>query len=159
MELDMAMTDLVIELYIYQDEIEQQLAFEAAIPTLWPMAGSFNINGFGYRRDPIEGDIRFHNGIDIINSAGTEIYAAGGGMVTFTGNLGGWGLTVIINHGYGYATLYSHCSSIAVTEGQIVARGEVVAACGSTGRTVGSHLHFELHSEGSPIDPYTAFER
>jgi murein DD-endopeptidase MepM/ murein hydrolase activator NlpD len=112
------------------------------------------ISPFGNRRDPLnKKKIEFHQGIDIANKAGTKIHAAGDGVVTFAGYKSGWGRMVLVNHGYGYVSQYAHCSAIDVLEGQIVTQGEVIASCGSTGRTTGPHLHFGIQLKGEFIDP------
>ena len=113
------------------------------------------ISAFGNRRSPVSGRIEFHQGIDIANKTGTKIYAAGDGVVTFAGYRNGWGRMVMINHGYGYVSQYAHCSSIDVLEGQVVSKGDYIAACGSTGRTTGSHLHYGIQYDGAFIDPMT----
>jgi len=150
--MDLKMTEQALELLYLQDDVEKQLAFEAALPSLWPMDGIY-ISAFGNRRDPFGKGIEFHQGIDVANKTGTKIHAAGDGVVTFAGVKSGWGRMVLINHGYGYVSQYAHCSSINVLEGQLVKRGEVIATCGSTGRTTGPHLHFGIQLRGKFIDP------
>ena len=152
LNMDLKMTEQAMELLYLQDDVDKQLAFEAALPSLWPMEGMY-ISPFGYRRDPITRGTEFHQGIDIANKTGTKIHAAGDGVVTFAGVKSGWGRMVLINHGYGYVSQYAHCSSINVLEGQEVKRGDVIAACGSTGRTTGSHLHFGVQYKGAFMDP------
>lgn len=97
-----------------------------------------------------------HNGLDIADSGvyGQSIIAADGGTVTFAGNDGGgYGNYVVIDHGNGYVTLYAHCSSLAVSSGQYVSQGDVIAYVGSTGNSTGPHLHFEIQVDGSPQNP------
>ena len=127
----------------------------ASFPTLQPMNGIYSSSGFGMRMHPITANSKFHYGLDIVNDVGTKIYAAGGGIVEFAGKHSGYGFMVEINHGYGYKTLYGHCSSILVRERQKVNRGDVIAKCGSTGFSTGSHLHYEVSLNGvkkNPID-------
>lgn len=112
-------------------------------------------SGFGYRVHPIFKVVRFHTGIDISASYGTPIRAAAGGTVVFSGWRRAYGLTVIIDHGDGIATLYAHCSSLYVSEGERVEAGQVIAAVGSTGLSTGPHLHFEVRRYGTPINPFT----
>jgi len=150
--MDLKMTEQAIELLYLQDDVEKQLAFESALPSLWPMDGIY-VSAFGNRRNPFGRGTEFHQGIDIANKTGTKIIAAGDGVVTFAGVKSGWGRMILINHGYGYVSLYAHCSSIDVLEGQTVQRGEVIAACGSTGLTTGPHLHFGIQLRGVFIDP------
>jgi len=119
-----------------------------------PVVGTVT-SGFGYRVHPIFKIVRFHTGVDISASYGTPIRAAAGGTVVFSGWRRAYGLTVIIDHGNGIATLYAHCSSLYVSEGQNVESGQVIAAVGSTGLSTGPHLHFEVRRYGTPINPFT----
>ena len=151
-DMDLKMTEQALELYLLKDDVDRQLAFEAALPSLWPMEGIY-ISPFGNRRNPVSKVIEFHQGIDIANITGTKIHAAGDGVVTFSGYKSGWGRMVLVSHGYGYVSQYAHCNSIYVLEGQTVAKGEVIATCGSTGKTTGSHLHYGIQYQGKFIDP------
>jgi murein DD-endopeptidase MepM/ murein hydrolase activator NlpD len=108
---------------------------------------------FGWRRHPILGYLRFHSGIDFGASYGSTIHAAEGGTVIFAGWYGGYGYTVVINHGGGLTTLYGHTSKLYVAEGQSVQAGDAIAAVGSSGLSTGPHLHFELRKDGEPVDP------
>ena len=121
-------------------------------PTLWPVIGEIS-SGFGWRRNPFGGGSEFHRGIDISAPRGTHIHAAGGGTVTFAGWRNGYGNTVIINHGNGMSTLYAHNTHNLVSEGQRVARGDVIAHVGSTGRSTGFHVHFEVQVNGVAVNP------
>lgn len=119
-----------------------------------PVSGEIT-SGFGYRMHPIFKVVRFHTGIDIACSYGTPIRAAGSGTVVFSGWRRAYGLTVIIDHGNGVATLYAHCSRVYVSEGEKVEAGQVIAEVGSTGLSTGPHLHFEVRRYGTPINPFT----
>jgi murein DD-endopeptidase MepM/ murein hydrolase activator NlpD len=152
LDMDFQMTEQAAELLYLKDDVDRQLAFEAALPNLWPMNGIFT-SPFGVRRNPFGSGTEFHQGIDIANKIGTSIQAAGDGVVTFAGVKSGWGRMVLINHGYGYVSLYAHCSSIDVLEGQTVKKGDVIAKCGNTGRVTGPHLHFGVQLQGEFIDP------
>lgn len=121
-------------------------------PFLRPVRGRIT-SRFDYRRHPILGGRRFHTGVDIAAPGGTPIRAAREGVVIFAGWLGGYGKCVIIDHGDGYTTLYGHCSSICVSRGQHVSRGQVVGRVGSTGLSTGPHLHFEVRYRGRPVNP------
>jgi len=119
---------------------------------------SFPSNGpitsvFGWRMHPVLGSSRFHSGMDFGAEYGSPIRAADRGTVIFAGWYGGYGNTVIINHGNGIITLYGHSSQLYVVEGQVVKRGQAIAAVGSTGLSTGPHLHFEVRYNGEPIDP------
>lgn len=110
---------------------------------------------FGMRYHPIYRDYRRHTGIDIGLPTGSYIYAADGGRVTFTGSKGGYGTTIMIDHGENITTLYAHLSKIYVKVGDMVFKGEKIGASGNTGVTTGPHLHFEVRKNGIPIDPKT----
>ncbi len=118
----------------------------------WPLNAPIS-SGFGYRVHPIFGTRRLHKGIDQGASTGTAIAAAKGGTVLSAGWQNGYGNTVVIDHGSGITTLYAHQSSLAVSAGQSVSRGEVIGYVGSTGNSTGPHLHFEIRSNGTAIDP------
>ncbi len=118
-----------------------------------PIPGAGITSGFGYRTDPITGAQGLHSGIDFGASCGTPIKAAGSGTILSAGWNGGYGNATIINHGGGLATLYGHQSQIAVSVGQSVQQGEVIGYVGTTGRSTGCHLHFEVRINGNPVDP------
>ncbi|MBE9069668.1 peptidoglycan DD-metalloendopeptidase family protein [Leptolyngbya cf. ectocarpi LEGE 11479] len=117
-----------------------------------PTAGSVT-SRFGSRLHPVLGYRRFHAGIDFGASYGTGIVAADSGKVIFSGWYGGYGNSVIIDHGGGLTTLYAHASRLNVREGQAVSKGQSIAAVGSTGLSTGPHLHFEVRRNGNPVDP------
>ena len=128
----------------------------------WPLAGDFPvISGFGYRKDPFTGEFAYHEGIDISAPEGTPILAAADGTVIIANSTdlwgGGWGLHVKIQHQGSYATLYAHCSRIAVVNGQTVKKGQVIGYVGSTGRSTGNHLHWECYVGGVRVDPMGFF--
>jgi murein DD-endopeptidase MepM/ murein hydrolase activator NlpD len=108
---------------------------------------------FGARTHPIFGTVRQHTGVDFSASTGTPVKAADAGTVVVAGDRGGYGTTVIVDHGNTLATLYGHLSRLAVAEGATVARGQVVGYAGSTGYSTGPHLHFEVRVNGNPVDP------
>lgn len=115
-------------------------------------------SGFGYRIDPIYKTTKFHAGLDFTAPQGTPIYATADGAVSTAGNTGnGYGNHVIINHGYGYETLYGHMVRIKARNGQAVKRGEVIGWVGSTGKSTGPHCHYEVHKYGQKIDPIYFF--
>ena len=118
----------------------------------WPTAGRL-ISGFGNRRHPIFGGIRFHSGVDIAAPSGTPIVAADGGEVLQASYSGGYGYSILIYHGGGFATFYAHMSSFAVGQGQMVKRGQVIGYVGTTGWTTGPHLHFEVRINGVAQNP------
>ncbi len=121
---------------------------------LCPVSGEIS-SAFGYRRHPLRhhGGTRFHTGIDIRARRGTPIRSAMAGTVTYSGWRNGYGLTVEIDHGNGYKTLYAHCSRTLVTKGMRVPRGMQIAQVGSTGVATGCHLHYEVRRGSSLLDP------
>jgi len=145
------------ELAQKEDELIKILeSYKYGIPPsgklLWPATGQL-VSGFGYRIHPILGVNRFHSGIDIGAPYGTPVIAAAGGEVIQSGYFGGYGYSVMLYHGGGYATWYAHLSSINVSMGQLVERGGLVGRIGSTGWSTGPHLHFEIRINGAPQDP------
>lgn len=108
---------------------------------------------FGWRSDPIKGIRRRHSGIDIPGRTGTQIYATGTGIVSFAGWMNGYGNVVQIDHPGGVRTRYGHLSRILVTGGVSVVQGDLIARMGSTGRSTGSHVHYEVRIDGVPVNP------
>jgi murein DD-endopeptidase MepM/ murein hydrolase activator NlpD len=110
-------------------------------------------SGFGVRANPMGAGTETHPGLDLGAASGTPIKAVRDGTVRFSGPRGGYGNIVILDHGDGTETRYAHCSRLDVAEGATVKAGEVIAAVGSTGRSTGPHLHFEVRVKGAPVDP------
>lgn len=133
----------------------------ASIPAIQPVSNKDLkriASGFGYRIDPIYKTKRFHAGLDFTAPTGTPVYATGDGVVEEAGAFGdGYGNKVIINHGYGYRTLYGHNSKVLVKVGQHVKRGETIALVGSTGKSTGPHCHYEVWKNGVKINPINFF--
>ncbi len=127
--------------------------FWSAIPTIVPLRGGWVTSDFGWRRSPISGGRQLHEGVDIASPYGAPVMAAGDGIVTFAGRHGGLGNKVIVDHGYGLITVYGHNSQILVKEGEHIKRGMMIARVGSTGRSTGPHLHYEVLVNGVPVDP------
>jgi murein DD-endopeptidase MepM/ murein hydrolase activator NlpD len=143
--------DQVIDLVWSKEE------WMAARPAIQPISMKDLVrygSSFGMRMHPILNLVRPHEGIDLTAPRGTNIYATADGMVIEAGyRAGGFGKKVLIDHGYGYHTLYGHCSEVLVEPGQKVKRGEVIAKVGSTGLSKSPHLHYEVHVNGRPVDP------
>lgn len=118
----------------------------------WPVTGTIT-SPFGWRSNPFGGAPEFHQGLDIAAPTGTTVTAAAGGTVIMAQWYGGYGNYILIDHGGGYSTGYGHLSSIYVTTGQSVQRGQAIGAVGSTGQSTGPHLHFEVRIAGKPVDP------
>lgn len=137
---------------------EAKEAMLSAIPSIKPVRGdktrSVNVlSGFGFRIHPIHKIRKMHNGIDFTAPTGTPIQATGAGRVVKAGSGSGFGNHVIIDHGYGYKTLYAHMSRLDVREGQTVKRGQPIGKVGSTGTSTAPHCHYEVHYRGMPINP------
>jgi murein DD-endopeptidase MepM/ murein hydrolase activator NlpD len=136
-------------------------ALLAATPAIQPVSNKDLgriASGFGYRIDPIYKTIKLHAGLDFTGPSGAPIYATADGTVkTASFSTSGYGNHVIINHGYGYETLYGHMSKIKSRNGQRVKRGEVIGYIGSTGKSTGPHLHYEVRKNGQKIDPVYFF--
>lgn len=131
----------------------------ASIPAILPihkkdLKKQIHTSSFGYRIDPIYKTIKFHAGMDFVCDVGSPVYATGDGVVEFSGvDNSGYGIHVIINHGFGYKTLYAHLSELKCKQGQRVKRGELVGLTGNTGKSVGPHLHYEVRRNGEPVNP------
>ena len=124
---------------------------------IWPLGSRRVTSQYGWRVHPIFGTSRYHSGIDIAANYGEPIWAAAGGTVIHSGWLGGYGKTIIIDHGGGLTTLYAHNSKLTLGVGATVKRGQTVALAGSTGYSTGPHLHFEVRKFGEPVNPYKYF--
>jgi murein DD-endopeptidase MepM/ murein hydrolase activator NlpD len=121
-------------------------------PSVWPLRGTLT-SGFGWRRSPLSGAGRMHQGLDISNRIGTPVRAPARGTVTFSAMDGAYGLCIVIDHGNGIATRYGHLSKSSVKVGDYVQRGDVIGLVGNTGRSTGPHLHYEVHVRGVPVNP------
>lgn len=126
---------------------------EEVLPSARPVHAGYVSSEFGFRRDPFNGSVRMHKGIDFAAPIGTEIYAVGGGVVSFAGEKSGYGTAVEVDHGDGLVSRYGHLSAAKATEGQVVKKGDLVALVGNTGRSTGPHLHLEVLKNGEQLDP------
>ena len=138
------------ELYEF---LKEQKSILVSTPSLWPARGWVS-SGFGYRKSPFTGLREFHKGIDIATRLGTPVIAPADGIVTYVGRKGGFGKIIIINHGYGIVTRYAHLLKTFKKSRQKVKRGEKIAAVGNTGRSTGSHLHYEIRVDGVAVNPW-----
>lgn len=129
----------------------------ASIPAIQPISNEelkHQPSGYGWRTHPIYKTLEFHPGMDFASPEGTEIYATGDGVVTRADNMAqGYGNHVVMDHGYGYETLYGHMSKLAVHVGQQVKRGQLIGYVGSTGLSTGPHVHYEVHKNGQTVNP------
>jgi murein DD-endopeptidase MepM/ murein hydrolase activator NlpD len=139
------------------DELDQafqeRVRLLAATPNRMPVQGWFS-HGFGWRKDPWTGARQFHRGIDIVAHAGTEIRAPADGIVSQATRKSDYGKMIDLSHGYGFVTRYAHLSEVLVRPGQRVSRGDLLGRVGSTGRSTGPHLHYEVFRDGRRVNPW-----
>ena len=127
-------------------------------PSIRPSSARIS-SGFGYRRDPFGRPTgRLHNGLDFAGKPDSPIVATADGVVRHTGWVNGYGQAVLIDHGLGYSTLYAHTTDIKVKTGDTVKRGQQIASMGSSGRSTGTHLHYEVWKDGQPVNPHNYFK-
>ena len=138
----------VLEAQLFELAVKKKL-----LPTMLPVSAPFNASGFGMRIDPFTGQHAMHEGIDFLAEAGSPIVAAAGGVVIFAGFHPQYGNVVDVDHGNDLVTRYAHASKLHVKEGDIVQRGRKLADVGSTGRSTGPHLHFEVRFKGAAQNP------
>jgi murein DD-endopeptidase MepM/ murein hydrolase activator NlpD len=141
--------------------VKNKAALLAATPAIQPVSNkdlSRLASGFGYRIDPVYKTTKMHAGLDFAAPQGSPIYATADGVVKLAGNTGnGYGNHVVINHGFNYETLYGHMVRVKVGNGQRIRRGEVIGWVGSTGKSTGPHLHYEVRKNGVHVDPIYFF--
>ena len=158
-KVDILEKEMYVQARSYEEIVEltknQEVRMEN-IPAIQPVLNKDlkrMASGYGWRVDPVYHIRRFHEGMDFSAPIGTEIFATGNSTVIFAGWKQGYGQTVDLDHGFGYSTRYAHCSKLLVRPGQKVNRGDVIALVGNTGKSVGPHLHYEVHYQGRPVDP------
>jgi murein DD-endopeptidase MepM/ murein hydrolase activator NlpD len=135
-----------------------QVEGNASTPSIRPSSARIS-SGFGYRHDPFGRPVgRFHNGVDFAGKPDSPILATANGVVRHTGWVNGYGQAVLIDHGLGFSTLYAHATGIKVKEGDTVKRGQRIAFMGTTGRSTGTHLHYEVWKDGKPVNPQRYFK-
>jgi murein DD-endopeptidase MepM/ murein hydrolase activator NlpD len=138
----------VLEAQLFEQAVKKKLT-----PTMTPVSAPFNASGFGRRIDPFTGQWAMHEGIDFLADIGTPVVAAAGGIIQFAGFHPQYGYMVDIDHGNDLVTRYAHTSKILVREGDLVQRGRKIGEVGSTGRSTGPHLHFEVRFRGAAQNP------
>ena len=138
------------------DELNLHRIAAEQLPFTIPVRSNVRMtSGFGYRTDPINGGRRLHAGTDFAGPRGTPIHAGGDGTVIFAGRQSGYGLMIEIRHAFGITTRYAHLSRLRVNEGERVSRGDRIGDMGNTGRSTGTHLHYEVRRSGDPVNPMT----
>lgn len=123
------------------------------IPTMLPVEGGWYSSNYGWRIDPFTGQKAFHEGVDFMADPGTAIHAAGGGIVVYADTYAGYGNMIEIDHGNGLISRYAHASKVLAKVGDVVMKGQKIGEVGNTGRSTGSHLHFEVRHRGAPQNP------
>jgi murein DD-endopeptidase MepM/ murein hydrolase activator NlpD len=139
-------------LHSVRRDVEQQEALAGATPSIWPAHGWLT-GTFGGRPDPFTGERAFHQGLDIATEKGQPVYATAHGVVESAGRSGEYGNLLVLQHGFGLATRYGHLSTFNVRPGDAVRRGDVIGYVGSTGRSTGAHLHYEILINGRLVNP------
>ena len=159
LKIDLLQKEMYVQAKSYDDVVEmaknQEIRMEN-IPAIQPVMNKDLkrvASGYGMRIDPVYHVRKFHQGMDFTAPTGTEIFATGNAKVVFSGWKQGYGNTVILDHGFGYQTLYAHLYKSLVHEGQKVRRSDVIALVGNTGKSTGPHLHYEVRLHGKPVDP------
>tara|TARA_R110001583_G_scaffold8058_1_gene39319 strand:+ start:20262 stop:21230 length:969 start_codon:yes stop_codon:yes gene_type:complete len=158
-KLDQLSKSIYVQTKSYDDVelmVKNKFKLLAAIPAIMPIAiKDFNriSAGYGWRVHPIYKTRKFHDGMDFTGKTGTPLYATGDAVVKKVSKMRGYGKTVILDHGYGYTTLYAHLNGYNVKRGQKVKRGEVIAFLGNTGKSTGPHLHYEIRKSGKHLNP------
>ena len=158
-ELDRRITRLLDDLSIAREDLIAYLHKQRVTPSFWPTESSRVTSSFGYRKDPFTRRTAFHAGIDIAGRSGDPVYAAADGVVTEAGYDRGLGYYVTIRHEGGLKTNYFHLRKYLVKKGQRVEQGEQIGLLGSTGRSTGPHLHFEVVENGKNVDPMTYLDK
>ena len=139
------------------DKVKKDINRISKIPSIRPVKGGYLNSSFGYRKDPIDNVMRFHQGQDITVKSGTSIHSPADGIVKRAYYAGGFGNHIKLDHGNGYTTLFAHLSKIKVKHGQKVKKGEVIGLTGNTGRSTAPHLHYEIHHYGESKNPLDYF--
>ena len=159
MKIDLLAKETYIQAKSYDELLElaktQEVRMEN-LPAIQPVLNKDlkrTASGYGMRIDPVYHVRRFHAGMDFSAPVGTDVFATGNAKVAFTGWKQGYGNTVELDHGFGYTTLYAHLFKVLVHNGQNVKRGDVIALVGSTGKSTGPHLHYEVRYQDKPVDP------
>ncbi|MHB0884798.1 MAG: M23 family metallopeptidase [Bacillota bacterium] len=156
-DLNAVQKDISTRVASFEDlrkELTENQLYQAAKPSVFPTNGVIT-SGFGFRPAPLSFGTEYHSGLDIAAAYGTPVIATGDGQVVFVGWRGGLGRAAVIDHGYGFSTLYGHTQKIIVNVGDRVKKGQTIGYVGSSGRSTGPHLHYEVWVNGKPTNPRT----
>ncbi len=151
--LSRVIEDREIKLSLMENLIMNSDLQKEVHPSGYPVRGGYISSKYGERADPFTGAKSFHDGVDIVGKVGTSVKAAGSGIVIFSGEKRGYGKLIKLHHGNGIVTLYAHNSKLLAEVGDYVTKGQQIAAVGSTGRSTGPHLHFEVQLNGKTVNP------
>jgi murein DD-endopeptidase MepM/ murein hydrolase activator NlpD len=151
--LEKQLLDRQRQLSVLESLMSTRSLGERILPGGWPIIGGWISSHFGYRSDPFTGRGAFHAGVDFAAPAGSKVISTGPGTVSFAGYKSGYGYVVEITHPTGYLTRYGHNSRNLVREGEAVQKGQPIAVIGSTGRSTGTHVHFEVERDGNTLNP------
>ena len=152
-ELSRVLDDRSDKLGILDSLLMDDRLARKTIPTTLPVSSGYYSSNYGYRLDPITGRSSFHTGVDLIAPSGTPVVAAAGGVVSHSGYMAEYGLVVEVDHDNGLTSRYAHLSKSLVKVGEVVMKGQSLGHVGTTGRSTGPHLHFEVREKGIPLNP------
>lgn len=158
-QLAAELEDQEIQLEVLSSLIKHRKIREDAFIAGRPIQRGWMSSNYGRRTDPFTGRLAWHAGIDFAGKEGSSIVAVGSGVVTWASERFGYGLMIEVNHGSGYATRYAHCKQLNVEVGDVVRKGQSIATMGSTGRSTGPHVHFEVFKNGRTVDPAAYIHR
>lgn len=137
------------------EDLLERYGLREKIPLFRPIRGTYRVSsGYGSRTHPVSGKAAFHTGIDLAVELATPVFAAASGKAVFAGKKGGYGRCIVIRHSYGFSTLYGHLSAYYLRQGEEVRQGQPIGFVGSTGRSTGNHLHYEVRKNNRSIEPY-----
>jgi len=151
--LEAQLQDRERQLTVLESLMSTRQLGQRILPSGWPVIGGWISSHFGYRSDPFTGHGAFHAGVDFAAEPGSRVISTGPGVVSFAGYKTGYGYVVEITHPTGYLTRYGHNSRNLVREGEAVQKGQAIAVIGSTGRSTGTHVHFEVERDGNTLNP------
>ncbi len=158
-ELEQQIADRAQQLEILEGLMAERQFQSDVFVTGRPVVKGWLSSPFGRRIDPFNGHLAWHSGVDFASEAGGDIVSVASGVVTASGDRSGYGLSIDINHGNGYITRYGHAEKLLVEVGDIIKKGQAIALVGSTGRSTGPHVHFEVYKNGRVVDPASYIHR
>ena len=158
-QLDALISDRSRQLQILEAMLESRHVGQGLVVTRRPILKGWMSSPFGRRTDPFTGKPAWHAGIDFAGKQGSDIIAVAPGVVTWSGKRSSYGKMIEIDHGDGYVTRYAHAEQLLANKGDVISKGDTVAKMGSSGRSTGPHVHFEVYKQGRVVDPKTYLNR